>query len=556
MLPNTTRSPRKPTSLLYATLATLALLVLSSPGYAAIPQPSRAPYGITATTGAAGTISAVSGDVAGLSSQDQPDATCPSGGQCFTDVPTGNPFYAFVNRIYQQDLVTGYPCGGPGEPCDAQHRPYYRPVNNVTRQQMAKFIDNARHLPGIDIEVSGGTVPIIAHNNTGTAISAYSVSGQALTVQSGNQSAIYAQANEAAVIVAYSTGATGASYGVYGTGHTGLYGGGDVGVVGVGAGSGISGTSPSGIGVYGAGTTGMLGQSTSGIGVYGASAVGNGVHGTSNSGVGVDGISSSGNGVQGTTISGAGVYGDSNNGYGVVGNSNSGAAVYGTSGTGVGVNGISDSHYGVYGVSSSNNGVYGQSTHGNGVFGTSGTGSGAGVYGTGSTWAGYFAGDVHVTGTCCSAGAGTYKIDDPTDPANRYLYHSAVESPDMMDIYNGNVTTDDKGQATVTMPPYFQALNRDFRYQLTVIAQPGQFAQAIVTSEITDNRFSIQTDKPNVKVSWQVTGIRQDGYANVHRMPVEVDKPAGEKGKYLYPTELGRPASSGVDSQEAVQSKP
>ena len=99
----------------------------------------------------------------------QPSATCPAGGQCFADVPPGNPFYAFVNRIYQQDLVTGYACGGTGEPCDPDNRPYYRPVNNVTRQQMAKFIDNARHLPGIDIEVNAGTPPIIAHNNTGTA---------------------------------------------------------------------------------------------------------------------------------------------------------------------------------------------------------------------------------------------------------------------------------------------------------------------------------------------------------------------------------------------------
>src|SRR5437762_3481420 len=79
-----------------------------------------------------------------------PDATCPPDGQCFADVLPGNVFYDFVNRIFQQDLVTGYPCGGPGEPCDPEGRPYYRPINNVTRQQMAKFIDNARHDPGIE----------------------------------------------------------------------------------------------------------------------------------------------------------------------------------------------------------------------------------------------------------------------------------------------------------------------------------------------------------------------------------------------------------------------
>jgi len=102
------------------------------------------------------------------------------------------------------------------------------------------------------------------------------------------------------------------------------------------------------------------------------------------------------------------------------------------------------------------------------------------------------------------------------------------------------------------MPAYFQALNRDFRFQLTVM---GQFAQAIVSEKMKDNHFVIKTDKPNVEVSWQVTGIRQDAYANAHRTPVEEDKPADEKGLYLHPTELGQPASLGVDyeNQQKMQ---
>jgi hypothetical protein len=140
-------------------------------------------------------------------------------------------------------------------------------------------------------------------------------------------------------------------------------------------------------------------------------------------------------------------------------------------------------------------------------------------------------GDVNVTGTV-TKGAGSFKIDDPLDPANKYLYHSFVESPDMMDIYNGNVTTDRHGLATVNLPGYFSALNRDFRYQLTVI---GQFAQAIIAGKVADNRFVIRTNKPQVEVSWQVTGIRQDAYANAHRIPVEVDKPRQEQGHYLHP---------------------
>jgi trimeric autotransporter adhesin len=128
---------------------------------------------------------------------------------------------------------------------------------------------------------------------------------------------------------------------------------------------------------------------------------------------------------------------------------------------------------------------------------------------------GFYAGNLTVTGKL-TRGSGSFKIDHPFDPANKYLSHSFVESPDMMNVYNGNVTSDKRGLATVIMPEYFGVLNRDFRYQLTVI---GQFAQAIVKQEIANNRFTIQTNKPSIKVSWQVTGIRQDAYANANRIP-------------------------------------
>jgi len=141
------------------------------------------------------------------------------------------------------------------------------------------------------------------------------------------------------------------------------------------------------------------------------------------------------------------------------------------------------------------------------------------------------AGNVSIPGTL-SKGSGSFKIDHPLDPQNKYLYHSFVESPDMMNIYNGNVVTDEKGLATVEMPAWFGALNREFRYQLTVI---GQFAQAIIAREIEGGRFTIQSDKPAVKVSWQVTGIRKDAYAEKNRILVEEDKPTTEKGTCLHP---------------------
>ena len=186
--------------------------------------------------------------------------------------------------------------------------------------------------------------------------------------------------------------------------------------------------------------------------------------------------------------------------------------------------------------------------------GTNGFGNHYGIYGSASNgainWAGYFSGNVSVTGTL-SKGGGSFKIDHPLDPTNKNLYHSFVESPDMMNIYNGNVITDALGYAIITMPAWFEVLNKEFRYQLTVI---GDFAQAIISQEIQNNQFAIRTDKPNIKVSWQVTGIRHDKFAEKHRIPVEENKRPEDIGKYLHPDAFGMPESMGVDYEYSKES--
>jgi cytoskeletal protein CcmA (bactofilin family) len=151
-------------------------------------------------------------------------------------------------------------------------------------------------------------------------------------------------------------------------------------------------------------------------------------------------------------------------------------------------------------------------------------------------------GNLHVQGRL-TAGVKTFRIDHPLDPENKYLSHSSVESPDVMNIYNGNIITDGEGNATVVLPDYFEALNGDFRYQLTVI---GNFAQAAVTSEIESNRFTIKTDRPDVKVSWQVTGIRRDASAKAFSTSVEEEKPAAERGLFLHPEHYGHPRERGI----------
>jgi hypothetical protein len=326
--------------------------------------------------------------------------------------------------------------------------------------------------------------------------------------------------------------------------------------------------SSSGPAVFGKSTgsnVGVLGSSSGDHGVLGSTTASTayGVAGQHNTTLnfgylgganeGVRGKNSSGNyGYLGS--SGYGAYGENTSGnYGYLGSSSYGA--YGRNSNG-NYGYLGGSQYGAYGrynngnegyLGSSVYGVYGfaNSSNGAGVWGVANTGSTAyGVWGISTSgYAGYFTGNVHVTGTL-SKGGGSFKIDHPLDPEHKYLYHSFVESPDMMNIYNGNVVTDENGFAEIVLPEWFEALNKDFRYQLTVI---GRFAQAIVEEEIHDNRFTIRTNFGHVKVSWQVTGIRKDPWAEAHRIPVEEVKPPEEQGTYLHPKEWGQPEEKGRD---------
>ena len=191
-----------------------------------------------------------------------------------------------------------------------------------------------------------------------------------------------------------------------------------------------------------------------------------------------------------------------------------------------------------------------------------GSGLGFGIYGssTAEGFAGVFAGRVNISGAttinntlnvtgAVTKGSGTFKIDHPLDPTNKFLYHSFVESPDMKNIYDGVVVLNGNGEAEVMLPNYFEALNKDFRYQLTCI---GGFSQVYVSKEVSGNSFSIAGGRPNMKVSWQVTGIRKDAYAEKNRVQVEVDKDGDERGKYLYPTAYGAPESMGINNQTLV----
>jgi hypothetical protein len=273
---------------------------------------------------------------------------------------------------------------------------------------------------------------------------------------------------------------------------------------------------------------------SAGIAVLGSGGDGEGVVGEAGTGAGVRGSSWAGTAVLGEGFAGRG----DGTPYGVIGLSDKGVGIHGESQTANAIEGVTyGDGYAVQGVhfsKDSGGGVLGESVLGNGVEGfTFSTDPSTGaVYGRSAGGnAGLFIGNVKVTGSITKGGGG-FRIDHPDDPKNRALSHSFVESPEMMNVYSGTVKTDKRGKARVSLPKYFEALNRDFRYQLTAI---GQFAKLMVSKEIRNNEFTIESDPPKVKVCWQVTGVRRDAWAEANRIPVEEEKPVGEKGNYLHP---------------------
>jgi hypothetical protein len=306
-------------------------------------------------------------------------------------------------------------------------------------------------------------------------------------------------------------------------------------------------------------SAGIEGESkgTDGIGVFGKAHNGSGaraVLGISNTGTGVRGQGGS-YGLYGTGTS-AGVLSTSSAGYGVYAEGPVGVLGMGSD-TGYGVWGY-NADSGGYGVTAQGGyrGVYGSGSNA-GVYGTSGyvglwgnaTGSSGlnyGVYaGTSSPdgFAGVFTGPVYVSGFLTKVGGG-FKIDHPLEPKRRYLVHSFVESPEMLNVYSGRVTLGSRGRATVRLPRYFDAANRQPRYQLTAIGEAAPNLH--VAKEVADNRFVIAGGAAGLVVSWQVTAARDDQWARKNPLKVEPLKSKDHRGKLLQPKAYGEPRSSAI----------
>jgi hypothetical protein len=410
---------------------------------------------------------------------------------------------------------------------------------------------------------SSGNIAIGSEPDKAAKLTVFaSDTGASLLARGGNEAALKGEGTHAGVF-----GKSDADMGVRGESNGGI---------------GIGGNSSSNYGVFGktVSAAGVAGQSTGmGVGVSGTSDNGLGVRGRSKNKVGVLGLSDGSMGVVGASRSNPGVLGESNHdkmpgvagqakGLGVFGRS---AAVQeddngnplplpdwvgGPSDFAVGVRGDSATGHGVEGHGDLKAGVVGYSNGGDGVVGvTKSEGdAGAGVVGIGKR-AGLFKGNVGVGGTLSVVGTlgvdgpvvgrfKAFRIDHPLDPSNKYLAHSSVESSEMTNIYSGNIWLDGNGEGLVELPGWFEALNRDFRYQLTAIGAPAP--SLYVAEKVTNNKFRIAGGAPVSEVSWQISGVRHDVWAEAHPLQVEQEKPGIERGTYLDPELFGEPAEKSV----------
>ncbi|HWP31460.1 MAG TPA: hypothetical protein VNK96_07045 [Fimbriimonadales bacterium] len=417
------------------------------------------------------------------------------------------------------------------------------------------------------------------------------------TAATGGTYGVWGQSNSTsgAGVLGWAPATSGSTYGVWGssasTSGRGVYGstsassGATYGVYGQSA-------STSGGGVVGyttatsGNTYGVLGRSdsTSGYGVYGYVSATSGYtsggrfESASTSGVGVLGWATAASGTtygaygRSASTSGGGVLGlataATGNTYGgwFESNSTDGRGVFGiaTAATGYTFGGRfesdSTSGYGVFGFVSATSGttygVHGRSasTSGSGVYGvaiaTSGTNYG--VLGRAISPSGY---GVYSEGDFAATGTKSFQIDHPLMPETHYLNHFCTEGPEPYNTYRGNVVTDAKGYATIILPPYFESINREPTYHLTVIDDSDDFVLAKVVQKIHNEQFVIRTSKPHVEVSWEVKAVRNDRWVQKCGFETEQEKLEEHKGKYLQPELYGMPKEYGIHYSPDVDRK-
>jgi len=308
---------------------------------------------------------------------------------------------------------------------------------------------------GIDASSDNG-IAITAQSNTNIGIYAVTAGGPtfspppkpiAILAQGWSRPAILATSDSSVAIEGDSTSGTG----IIGKSSTGI------GIHAVGGGASLGSPPFPQVAIFAEGgpNAGIFSQSSN-VAIYGVSA-------------GVD-VTSAGVHGQCSGAKGQGVFGFSDSGTGVLGLSDSG---------GTGVHAVGDG-FGVY--STGETAVQGVGGH-IGVTALNSTNTNA-AYLASDCCAAWFTGNVVVTGTL-NHSSSRVQIDNPCDPANKYLSHSSVGSAEMKNMYDGIVMLDANGEAIVRLPEWFETFNTDFRYQLTPVGAPG--SNLHIVEEISNN---------------------------------------------------------------------
>jgi len=215
------------------------------------------------------------------------------------------------------------------------------------------------------------------------------------------------------------------------------------------------------------------------------------------------------------------------------------------------------SYYGGYFDADSGSGYYGVYANGyagyGGYFACNSSG-GWGIYAIGASYAGFFSGDVYITGNL-DKGSGSFLIDHPDDPLNKTLRHNFVESPENLCIYRGKTALNADGMAKIKMPDYFVSLTKEEEATVTLTSIGKPFDAGYEwNKDFTE--VTIYGDA-NREVSYIVLADRDDPVIRVQRRPVVEEKgPQNKipKGVLYNPEPYGYPKEMGLDYWKKAQS--
>ena len=154
---------------------------------------------------------------------------------------------------------------------------------------------------------------------------------------------------------------------------------------------------------------------------------------------------------------------------------------------------------------------------------------------------------LYAIGNSGASGTKSFNIDHPLDPDNKTLKHFSIESNEILNLYRGTTVFDSNGNASIKLPEYFNAINKDFSYQLTPVgaAMPNLFIKNKINST---GEFTISGGINNKEVSWVVYGVRNDKYlqVNPNQRKTVIEKPNHYKGRYWDVKSWGKTDEEGI----------